>query len=107
MGHSSSVYAIAPPDAAAQAHFLKMKAVWDACILAGVAMPEKVAVFFDCKTPGEGLATEVTRLYVGAIGAFTCSVRPYGKVGSGEEGFEVDLDRLPAGTKIIRFVCRW
>ncbi len=105
MGHSSSVYAIRPPSEQDLDATRKMKAVWDACVEAGVPVPEKVTAFL-ATHPAEPVA-EVTRLYVGAIGAFTCSVRPYGKEGSGEEGFEVDLDRLPAGTKTIRFVCHW
>jgi len=66
---------------------------------------EKVTAFF-ATHPAEPVAA-VTRLCVGAIGTFTCAVREYGAYGNGEEGFEVDLDKLPAGTKIIRFVCRW
>ncbi len=103
MGHSSSVYAIKPPSEQDKDAARKMQAVWDACLQAGVPVPEKVSAFFAVNP----LEPEVTRLYEGAFGTITQALRPYGKVGSGEEGYEVDLDRLPAGTKIIRFVCHW
>ncbi len=105
MGHSSSVYAISPPSEQDLDATRKMKAVWDACVQAGVPVPEKVTAFFAIH-PAEPVA-KVTRLYEGSFGTITQALRPYGKVGSGEEGYEVDLDKLPAGTKTIRFVCHW
>jgi len=105
MGHRTEIYAIKPPSEQDLDATRKMKAVWDACVEAGVPVSEKVTAFF-ATHPAEPVAA-VTRLCVGAIGTFTCAVREYGAYANGEEGFEVDLDKLPAGTKIIRFVCRW
>ncbi len=104
MGHHTVVYAIRPPDAAEADRFLKMKAVWDACNSAGVSVPAEVRDFiYDSQEPEE----EAILLSIGSLGR---ELRLYSRVCDGiiiDEGYEVDLDKLPAGTKVIRFVCRW
>lgn len=47
MGMSTHVVGIRPPDA----KWKQMKAVWDACQVAGVEPPDEVAEFFDHSPP--------------------------------------------------------
>ncbi len=108
MDTKMEVYAIQPPSAEDRDYFLKMKAVWDACRQAGVAVPDKVRCYFDDKPPGDGPADHPVRLFP-LQGDAGCPIRPYRRAVDSlivDEGYEVYLDKLPAGTKAIRFVCR-
>jgi len=46
MGHRTEIYAIKPPSEQDLDATRKMKAVWDACVEAGVPVSEKVTAFF-------------------------------------------------------------
>lgn len=76
----------------ADAKWKKMKHIYDACVTAGVSIPEEVDKFFDNESPGDkpgkeiGIDTAVTE-----YNAEMC------------EGFEVDITKLPSDVKIIRF----
>ena len=88
---STHAYAIKPPDERWQA----MRAVWDACEAAGVEKPDEVSAFFDDEPPDPaGVVVEL-----GAL------ARPWSAEDA--EGLEIDLERLPKGTKTIRFTNSW
>jgi len=89
MRHSSSVHAIIPPND----RFTQMKSVLDTCQAAGVSVPPEVSSFFEGSHREFG---QVIRL----------DGRETDIVTHGEEEYEIDLNKLPAGTEIIRFVCR-
>lgn len=67
-----------------------MKAVWDACEKAKIGIPEEVNKFFDGEPPDEkGVKVDI----------------PTHKYESdGEDGYEVHLNEIPLGVKIIRFI---
>ncbi len=88
MSMSSSVSGFRPPDA----HYRKMMAAYKACNDAGVAIPREVDDFFNGETP-DPAGTEV------GLGK---AVTEYHD--EMQEGFEVDISKLPKGVTIIRFV---
>lgn len=70
-----------------------MKKIWDACNEAGVTIPSKVLEFFNHEEPddaGVSIALEGTP----AVKEYTADMR---------EGFEVEISKLPASVKFIRF----
>lgn len=88
MGVSSHVYGFVPPDEKWQA----MKKVWDACEAAGIVPPKEVAAFFGWETPdSQGVKLEIQQ-----------AVKEYR--GDAENGFEVEIAKLPPNVKVIRFV---
>lgn len=89
MGMSTHVVAIRPADATWQ----RMKAAWDACVKAGVPIPEAVFEFFDGETPDtSGVVIDIE--YTPAVRKWQSDMKA---------GFEVLLDELPDGVKIVRF----
>ncbi len=72
----------------------KMKAVWDSCTSAGVSVPTDVIDFFGGEAPDD-MGLELN------LEDYDC-VRKH--TGIAEFGFELLVDRLPAGVKILRFV---
>jgi len=86
MSLSLHVMGFVPPDE----KWREMKEVWDACKKANVEVPESVSEFFGGQDPDpSGLEVEVpTRDYHG----------------DWESGFEVDLDKIPANVKTLRFI---
>jgi hypothetical protein len=89
-----SVYAIKPPDE----KWLAMKQVYDACTSAGVPVPKEVDRFFDGESPDpKGVVTDLT----GYRSPHPC-VSEYRE--EMRTGWEVDLSKVPEGTKILRFV---
>jgi len=57
MRETSGVYGIRPPDE----KWRQMKAVYDACIVASVEIPEEVIEFFDGEAPiAEGVLLDLT-----------------------------------------------
>lgn len=94
MGMCSHVVGIfSPPDS-----WIKMKAVWDACKLADIAIPEEVLDFFGGEEPDP-------RGVVSVIDHPCVSV--YKDIDRNAEGFEIDLEKLPPGLRRIRFVNSW
>lgn len=72
----------------------KMKAVWDACKTAGVSPPKAVEDFFNYKYPSDNTGIEVNLVDLPCITEYNNDM---------QNGYEVDLDKLPVGIKIIRF----
>jgi hypothetical protein len=71
----------------------KMKAVYDACVDAEVEIPRAVDRFFDYKAPEDiGTAIDLKDTLAVKEHAADC-----------EQGFDVDITKLPAGINIIRF----
>lgn len=76
----------------------KMKAVYDSCSIAGIPIPNEVNSFFNGEGPDDkGIIIAFERLK--ALGA----VKSWDD-GDMRVGFEVTLEKLPPGIKIIRFV---
>ena len=72
-----------------------MKNVYDACQRAGIEVPEEVMTFFNYKKPSIYGATVDIK---SAISEWSTE---------SQEGFEVDLTKIPEGTKFIRFFNAW
>lgn len=91
MSMSTGVIGIKPPGE----KWKKMKAVWDSCADAGIAVPREVSEFFEWDNPDpDGVTVELEKL--------GCASRL-----DGCAGFDVDLTRLPKDVKIIRFRNSW
>jgi len=89
MGMSSHVVGFKPPDD----KWKKMKKVWDACVSAGISIPEDVMEFFNHEAPDDrGVGVEIEEL--------DC-VREYRE--EGHQGFEVTVRELPKDVTVIRF----
>lgn len=92
MSMSTCVMGFRPPDE----KYEQMKEIWLACKKAKVEIPEEVSDFFEDMDPDDagikvGLSKECCREYSGDM----------------EEGYEVDITKLPKDVKIIRFVNSW
>ena len=89
MGMSTHVIGFRPPDET----WHKMKAAWDACAAVGLEPPESVVRFFNYESPdAAGVEVEIeSREYCGEM----------------QEGIEVDIDALPEGVRVIRFINSW
>jgi hypothetical protein len=93
MSMSTPVVGIRPPDDAWKAH----KAVWDACIKAGVDVPRKTLDFFEGESPDDaGVLVGIDDGPAVSEWQDDCS-----------QGFEVDISSLPEGIKRIRFYNSW
>jgi hypothetical protein len=90
MGMNMDVVGIIPPDG----EWKKMKSVWDACVSAGVPIPNEVMLFFNNEDPNEkGVVIEISN-YPGCVSKYENDM---------EEGYEVDVTKLPPHVKIIIF----
>ncbi len=95
MSMSTSVTGFRPPDE----KWKRMKAVYDACKLAAVALPDDVQVFFNWEPPDEsGVEVELKDPKLGCVKEY--------REDSGH-GYEVDTTKLPRGVNIIRFWNSW
>lgn len=92
MSMSTHVVGIKPPDD----KWKEMKAVYDACAVAGVAVPKAVCDFFDNDPPDDAgvVVSEYDLKKCGALKEYS---------GDMTAGFEVDLSKVPKDVKIIRF----
>lgn len=89
MSMSTHVIGFKPPDD----KWKKMKAVRDTCIKAGVSIPEEVEDFFGEGEPSpKGVTVELEDT--------DCCVK---WSDNEEDGFEIDLGKIPVGVTIIRF----
>ncbi len=87
MSMSSHVVGFRPPDET----FDKMFVVWNTCQEAGVTVPKEVQEFFGWESPDEnGIVVDIKE-----------AVTPYNA--DYQDGFEVDITKLPKDVKIIRF----
>lgn len=93
MGMSTHVTGFKPADE----KWHRMKAIADACDIAGVSWPPEVADFFGDELPDpSGVAVEIQRLPCCREWSDDC-----------ESGFEIDVSKLPADVKIVRFYNSW
>jgi hypothetical protein len=93
MSMSTHVVGFAPPDET----WLKMKSVWDACEAAGVTVPENVSKFFNYERPdAAGVCIELDHYKT----PHEC-LKKYRA--DSQEGFEIDISKLPPQIKTIRF----
>lgn len=85
MGMSSNIKGIKEPDA----HWKKMKAIWDSCEAAGVKIPDEVQEFFGYEPPDHlGVVVDI----------------PHGQyLAEMHEGFEVRVKDIPKDVTVIRF----
>ena len=91
MGMDKHVYGIKLPDEQWHA----MAKVWRACNSAHVHAPQEVVAYFHGEPPNEsGVLTK--------LDDHPC-VRVHNA--ESEDGFEIDLELVPEGTRMIRFVC--
>ena len=94
MSMSTYVVGFRPPDA----KWERMKAAWDACQAAHVAVPKEVGEFFDWSEPDEaGVKVQLEDSSKKKLGC----VKPY--QADMQDGFEVDVTKLPKDVTIIRF----
>jgi hypothetical protein len=89
MSMSTHVTGFAPPDE----QWAKMKAIWDACGAAGIAVPDEVERFFGGEEPDEaGVEVDLPlREWSDDAGA----------------GYELDIASIPPQVKTIRFYNSW
>lgn len=96
MSMSTHVVGIKPPDE----DWKKHKAVWDACTKAGVDIPDATLDFFDGEAPDNaGVIVEFDRP------GMTTFVSEWSD--DSASGFEVDIEKLPKGIKVLRFYNSW
>jgi len=89
MGMSTHVQGFKAPDDRWRA----MKAVWDACLAAGVKPPEVVSSYFEGESPhARGVEVQLERTK--SCSAWQDDYR---------SGFEIDLQKLPYNLTHIRF----
>jgi hypothetical protein len=102
MSMSLHVEGFIPPDA----KFQKMFEVYRACEKAGVDIPAEVDEFFNGETPdAAGVRVSLTSAKSDGESMYKDAVKEY----EGDEGmgYDVDLRKLPADIKILRFLyCR-
>lgn len=73
----------------------KMKAVYDACVVADIQIPDEVIRFFEYRQPDNtGVKVEIND----AISAYDSL---------NESGYEVDIRKLPKNVHVIRFYQSW
>lgn len=97
MSRSLHVYAIRAPDAKWKA----MKAAYDACTLAGVAIPKEVDAFFEGDVPDP--AGVLIDLRYSEAGPDGWKDHPCLRETEDDWGYEVDLSKLPKDVTTIRF----
>jgi len=87
MSRTMHVIGFRPPDV----KWKSMKKVYDACKSAGVQPPSEVIEFFECVEPDDcGVRVNID-----------CAVTK--REESGENGFEVDVTKLPTDVTRVRF----
>lgn len=91
---STHVVGFRPPDE----KWRRMKAVWDACLQAEIEPPENVNDFFEGRTP-DPAGVEVS------LTGFTPIAREW--MDETRSGYEINVDDLPDGVKIVRFYNSW
>lgn len=93
MGMTIHVIGIIPPDA----KFKKMLAAHTACLLAGIEIPEELQKFFNYERPDEnGVLIDIEN---------DDCVKEYNS--TSVSGFDIDVNKLPVGVKIIRVYNTW
>jgi len=103
MSMSMHVAAVKPADDKYQA----MAAVYHACVAANVAIPKDVDEFFN----GEAPDPTGTRVSLGFGGAGETFYQAHGSAEPWRDkhasGVQIDITKLPAGTRFVRFWWSW
>jgi len=97
MSVSMHVYAIKPADE----DYRRKAEAYRACRAAGVRIPDQLSMFFNGEEPDP---TGMTQQLDDSRNAHP-SCATYRR--DGEDGFEIDIAKLPEGTRFIRFYCSW
>lgn len=87
MGMSTHVIGFRPPDD----KFKKMKAIYDQCYELGVSVPDEVEDFFESSSPDDS----------GVEVGISEAIEPW--QADMEDGYQVDLAKLPKDIRYIRF----
>jgi hypothetical protein len=96
MGMSTHVVGFKPPDA----KWRLMKAVYEACAAAGIDPPGVVTDYFGDETPDDN-GVEITEEALTEVGAICAWSDEY------SEGYEIDVQKLPADVTIVRVFNSW
>lgn len=72
----------------------QMKAVYDACVAAKTSIPQEVMEFFDHEAPDDS-GVKVDGDKMSGVTKYSADM---------QDGFEVDIRKLPPDVTIIRFV---
>lgn len=101
MGVSTYIVGIKPADE----KWKQMKAIWDACAKADVAIPDEVDEFFDGEEPDdEGVVVPLGSLYrIKDLGDRQTEDGLSYYQRDGTSGFELELSKLPKDIKKLRF----
>lgn len=86
---NTHIVGFVPPDD----KWKQMRAVWDACEEAGIKAPNEVIDFFEGAEPDEQGAT-VQLDHHDAVSEYNAEMK---------SGYEVDLQKLPANVRYLRF----
>jgi hypothetical protein len=92
-------YAIKPADA----EYQKKRAAYEACKAAGIPIPLELEEFFNGAPDPTGTQVCLGASYNSKANDPCC--KPWKS--EMEDGFEVDIRALPAGTRYVRFVCSY
>ena len=85
----------------ADATWLKMRAVYDACMEAKVEIPESVDHYFG------GLPPDIRGVTVDLKIGGTSAVQPWTDDRLAADGFEIELSKLPKDLTHLRFYNSW
>jgi hypothetical protein len=100
MGMSMHAYAVKPADE----NYQRKAAAYRACEAARIPIPRELVDFFNGEQPDPtGVAVHIGSGH-GVTQAHPCCAR---FCDSSREGFEVDITKLPEGTRFVRFYCAW
>lgn len=98
MSMSMHCVAVKPADD----NYRRMLAAYRACEEAGISPPEAVLDFFNGEDPDETGITQDLGSQYRDIHESCTKWRD-----DGREGFQVDVTKLPPGTRFVRFYCSW
>lgn len=94
MGMSTHVKGFRPPDEKWQ----QMKTVYDACVAAGISVPDEVSSFFDYRRPDpRGVEVDLARID-GVVVEWQ---------NDSSAGLEIDVRKLPPDLHVVRFYNSW
>lgn len=95
MGMSTHVNAVKPPDET----WHKMKAIYDSCEDAGIAIPDEVSEYFEHDTPNPaGVEVSLQHPTHAAVEEIETD---------SSHGYRVDIRKLPKGCAFIEFRCSY
>lgn len=93
MGQSLNVVGVRKADE----HWKKLKAVYDACVVAHIDPPDEVERFFNWRRPRDDEEEQEVDIRF--------SVKQW--QGDNATGYEIDLEKIPVGIRILRVYNSW